>query len=249
MMFDQDGYTVRFEWGPTGIRRAAQRGDIVIVVDVLRFSSAVAVATGYGATLFPAPYDQSARDYAERLGLPLINAAFGSVADLKSLSPSSFGPADAGRRYVISSANGAACASYAGGARAVIAGALLNAQAVAARALALQSETGAPITAIACGERWGAEHAANDRLRPCLEDYLGAGAILSALRGPSSPEAQVSAAAFQASRPNIEQILWECGSGRELRERGQAADVEFCARLDSSSSVPLLRDGGFSAGR
>lgn len=246
-MFDQAGYALRFEWGPTGIQRAAQRGDIVIVVDVLRFSSAVAVAAGYGATLYPAPYDQSALDYAERLGLPLINAAFGSVADLKSLSPSSFGPQDAGRRYVISSANGAACASYAGGARAVIAGCLLNATAVAEQAMALQAGSNAAVTVIACGERWAADESVVDQLRPCVEDYLGAGAILSALRGPSSPEAQACAAAFRACRPNLEQILWECSSGRELRERGQSEDVEYCARVDASSAVPILRDGAFVA--
>lgn len=247
-MFDQDDYTIRFEWGPTGIQRAAERGDIVIVVDVLRFSSAVTVATSYGAALYPHPYTEDARAYAARLGFPLIHGGLASVAETKSLSPSSFGPEDDGRSYVVSSANGAACASYAGGAHAVIAGALLNATASAEQALVLQANSNAAICVIAAGERWAAESSVVDRLRPCVEDYLGAGAILCALRGRGSPEANVCAAAFQASMPTIERILWECGSGRELRERGQAEDVEYCARVDITDAVPIMRDGGFFAG-
>lgn len=246
-MFDQSGFAVRFEWGPTGIQRAAQRGDIVIVVDVLRFSSAVTVAAGYGATLYPAPYDQSAAAYAERLGLPLIHGGLASGDDAKSLSPSSFGPEDAGRRYVISSANGAACASYATGATAVIAGALLNADATAAGAWELQASSAAPITVIACGERWSAAYATEDRLRPCVEDYLGAGAILAALGRDCSPEAEVCAASFLGSAARLERLLWECASSRELRERDQGADVQFCSRLNITAAVPIMRDGGFAS--
>lgn len=45
--FDQSRYQVRFEWGVTGLERLAP-SDVVVVVDVLRFSSTVAdrVAAG-----------------------------------------------------------------------------------------------------------------------------------------------------------------------------------------------------------
>lgn len=45
--FDQSTYQVRFEWGPGGLARLAP-ADVVVVVDVLRFSSTVpdAVASG-----------------------------------------------------------------------------------------------------------------------------------------------------------------------------------------------------------
>src|SRR4051794_20516470 len=45
--FDQSAYQVRFEWGVAGLQRLAP-ADVVVVVDVLRFSSTVtdAVATG-----------------------------------------------------------------------------------------------------------------------------------------------------------------------------------------------------------
>lgn len=50
--FDQSGYQVRFEWGVEGLARLAP-ADIVVVVDVLRFSSTMpdAVASGIVVTL------------------------------------------------------------------------------------------------------------------------------------------------------------------------------------------------------
>jgi len=50
--FDQSPYQVRFDWGVAGLRRLAP-ADIVVVVDVLRFSSTVtdAVASGRAVSL------------------------------------------------------------------------------------------------------------------------------------------------------------------------------------------------------
>src|SRR5436305_1051829 len=74
----------------------------------------------------------------------------------------------------------------------LIAGALLNAAAVAgylADLLALDANTA--ITALASGERWQTPSEDGD-LRFALEDYLGAGAILSGLPASlQSPEALV----------------------------------------------------------
>ncbi|WP_091230578.1 2-phosphosulfolactate phosphatase [Microbacterium sp. 3J1] len=48
--FDQSTYQVRFDWGVDGLARLA-RADVVVVVDVLRFSSTVADAISAGATI------------------------------------------------------------------------------------------------------------------------------------------------------------------------------------------------------
>lgn len=54
--FDQSRYQVRLEWGADGLRRLAP-SDIVVVVDVLRFSSTVSGEVAAGATV---PLDESA---------------------------------------------------------------------------------------------------------------------------------------------------------------------------------------------
>ncbi|WP_309104347.1 2-phosphosulfolactate phosphatase [Microbacterium sp.] len=48
--FDQSTYQVRLEWGVSGLHRLAPT-DVVIAVDVLRFSSTVADAVAAGATI------------------------------------------------------------------------------------------------------------------------------------------------------------------------------------------------------
>lgn len=48
--FDQSPYQVRFDWGVAGLRRLAP-ADIVVVVDVLRFSSTVTDAVASGRTV------------------------------------------------------------------------------------------------------------------------------------------------------------------------------------------------------
>ncbi|MEW1960930.1 2-phosphosulfolactate phosphatase [Microbacterium sp. NPDC077644] len=48
--FDQSSYQVRFEWGVAGLERLAP-ADVVVVVDVLRFSSTVTDAVAAGRTV------------------------------------------------------------------------------------------------------------------------------------------------------------------------------------------------------
>ena len=47
--FDQSRYQVRFEWGADGLRRLAP-ADVIVVVDVLRFSTTVTDAVARGET-------------------------------------------------------------------------------------------------------------------------------------------------------------------------------------------------------
>ncbi|WP_231734813.1 hypothetical protein [Microbacterium hominis] len=58
--FDQSRYQVRLEWGADGLDRVAA-SDVVVVVDVLRFSSTVArrVATGDAVALDDAAHAAS----------------------------------------------------------------------------------------------------------------------------------------------------------------------------------------------
>jgi 2-phosphosulfolactate phosphatase len=96
------------------------------------------------------------------------------------------------------------------------------------------------VTVIACGERWP-----DGSLRPALEDLLGAGAILAGARGGASPEARAAVAAFRAAEADLPEILRQCASGRELRDKGREADVAYAARLNVSTVVPVLTDGVF----
>jgi 2-phosphosulfolactate phosphatase len=90
------------------------------------------------------------------------------------------------------------------------------------------------------GERWR-----DGTLRPALEDWVAAGAILSQLQGSKSPEAEAAIAAFERWRSDLARCLSESGSGREMLGRGHAVDIEIAAEYDVSAHVPLLQGNEF----
>ena len=56
------------EWGRRGAERAALRGDILAVCDVLSFSTAVVTACMRGARVYPCVNDTEARQCVARYG-------------------------------------------------------------------------------------------------------------------------------------------------------------------------------------
>jgi 2-phosphosulfolactate phosphatase len=248
----QEDAAYRFDWGPNGLRALAGRCDVVVVVDVLSFTTAVDVAVARGCSLLPYRWHDGAGAFAADRGAEL--AVERDALDAHhpwSLSPASLRSLAPGTRLVLPSPNGSALAFAAreAGARHVLAGCLRNASAVAAAARRLDGGRG--IAVLAAGERW---HGDTGPLRVAVEDLLGAGAVLAAL-DPSgslspprcSPEAGAARAAFVAARPLLHDALAGSTSGRELIARGFADDVALAAELDASTTAPVLEDDAFVA--
>ncbi|MER7015665.1 2-phosphosulfolactate phosphatase [Saccharopolyspora sp. NPDC000359] len=228
ILFGMASVDVHVDWGLPGLR-AMSGFPVLVVVDVLSFCTAVDVATGRGACVLPL----RTRHDAIPEGVVL---AWARHRERWSLSPSSLQTLTAGVRLGLPSPNGATlCASASGST--VFAGCLRNADAVAGAA----ARTGGPVGVVAGGERRDGE------LRPAIEDLLGAGAIVSALAGRRSPEAELAAAAFHSAREDIGRLLAGCESGRELAETGFAHDVGLAAEVNSSQTAPVLRDGFLEA--
>ena len=136
---------------------------------------------------------------------------------------------------MLPSPNGSAL-SLAAGDTPVLTGCLRNARAVAAAVAGY----GHRVAVIAAGERWPA-----GGLRPAWEDLVGAGAIIAHLPGAPSPEARAARAAYADAYPDLPRLLAECGSGREIIERGFAHDVALAAEVDVSAAAPTLVEGAF----
>jgi 2-phosphosulfolactate phosphatase len=160
-----------------------------------------------------------------------------------SLSPETFQSVSGGERIVLQSPNGATCSRYGSRVPLLLIGALVNAASVASAISLAVSTTKTSVTVLACGERWPSPHD-EGQLRFALEDYLGAGAVLSHLPThlTRSPEAIICEAAFAAA-DRLPKLLRDCDSGRELMDRGYPGDVEHAARLNTYTSVPVMRDG------
>lgn len=240
--FAQDSYGVRFEWGPSGARALAARSVCLVVVDVLSFTTAVSVAVAKGTRVHPFPVrdDRASGFAADHDAVLAVRRRDITEHHPWSLSPAALRRAPAVPRLVLPSPNGSAIAAAVTGAP-VLAGSLRNATAVA-RWIREQGwgTPDHPVTVIAAGERWP-----DDTLRPAIEDLLGAGAILSALTDHLSPEATLAATTF--STTDLAATLPTCASGRELIAGGFADDVAIAAELDSSTTVPLLIEGAFTA--
>ncbi|QDT42209.1 2-phosphosulfolactate phosphatase [Gimesia alba] len=234
--FDQEPYDIRCEWGLPGVEQMTS-SDVIVIVDVLSFSTSVEVAVSRGVTVFPYRWkDASAQAYAQQRSAELASSR-NSLPGQYSLAPSSLITAPRGLRLVLPSPNGSTLsfAAMSHGAT-VFAGCLRNASAVARQAQA----AGRRITVVPAGERW-----ADGSLRPAIEDLIGAGAIINQLTGIRSPESSLAVAAFEDAADQLPERLLSCASGRELEERGFVRDVEIAAEFDISGVVPVLLDDAF----
>jgi 2-phosphosulfolactate phosphatase len=244
----QPGTGARFEWGLAGAAELGRVCAALVVVDVLSFTTSVDVAVGRGMRVHPFPWGAQAADYARRVGAVAAVGRGGVTPDHPwSLSPAALRGAPVVPDLVLPSPNGSAiCAAASATGLPVVAGCVRNAPAVG-RWLRHHGygSTNAPIGVIAAGERWP-----DGTMRPCVEDQLGAGAILDALStvpGGLSVEAAVALAAL-ASVTDLPAAVRGCVSGRELAERGYAEDVEIAVQVGVSEVVPVLSQGVFSAG-
>ena len=225
--FAQADYACRCEWGPAGATALAA-ADVTIVVDVFSFTTCVDIATGRGGEILPYRWaDPTAVEFARAHGAELAGKR---RLTKYSLAPASYLDVERGFRCVLPSPNGAQVTLAAAAAAAIVlAGSLRNARAVAAAAARL----GQSFNVIPAGERWP-----DGSLRPALEDWIGAGAILRSLPGPRSPEADAAVATFERYEGRLVETLDRCGSGRELEQRGHAHDKHLASALDVSTCVP-----------
>jgi len=233
--FDQSPFAIRFGWGREGVASLAPVCELVVIVDILSFTTAVEVAVTRGASVLPFEWrDSSAATFAAAAGAQL---AGDRSSGGPSLSPSSLATLAPGDRIVLPSPNGATCARRVAESSAmVVAGCLRNARGVAE--LAVRHQRAA---VIAAGEKWP-----SGGLRFAFEDLVGSGAILSHMdQAAMSPEARAAVGAFQNVSEDLLTCLLECDSGRELAGMGFTEDVSIASELDVSEIVPILRNDAF----
>src|SRR5512136_3081316 len=132
MIFDQQEFDIRCEWGEHGVAVLAPISDAVIIVDVLSFSTSVDIAVRNGAMVFPYRWrDDRAVDFAASVDAELADPR--RTSSHYSLSPASLLSIKPGTRIVLPSPNGATL-TLAAKPTPVFAGCLRNAAAVASAA-------------------------------------------------------------------------------------------------------------------
>jgi 2-phosphosulfolactate phosphatase len=243
------------EWGERGAEAIGPGAEFAVVVDVLRFTTALSVAVEGGTEVFPYPWrDETAVEFAANHDAVLaaegrpVGPSDGQLAPV-SLSPVSIRAATGLTRLVLPSPNGSALAARLAATGATVVGVCLRNRTAVARWLVAADPT--VIAVVAAGERW-----TDGSLRPAVEDLWGAGSVVAALAAEGftgfSQEALVAAAAFADVQADLHAALMACTSGAELVDKGLQDDIAVAAELDSSTAVPVLADDRFldaSAGK
>ena len=227
--------TVDVAWGAAGARYLASTCDVLVIVDVLSFSTSLTIAVDRGAQVWPYPWGTDGAElFAREIGAVLARGR--STRQGPTLSPASLVDIEPGSRLVLPSPNGSAIAHAAASSGLPVAAACLRNAAAAAAVLSAHRRVGI----VASGERWG-----DGTLRPAYEDWLGAGVIARALLAAGADgSADADSAAAAAARPRS---LLDCPSGRELVDRGFSRDVELAQQRDVTGVVALMQAGRFSA--
>ena len=223
---------INFEWGIEGVKKFSAVSDIIIIVDVLSFSTCVDVVTGNYAYIYPYKYkDGSAAEYARSCGAQLASPV--RSLDNISLSPYSLKNVTELSRIVLPSPNGSEL-SLLSKSRITLCACLRNYRAVAEYANSISSN----VTVIAAGEKWP-----DGSIRFAAEDLIGAGAVISVLEGERTSEAEACSSFFESSRDKLEDLILCCVSGKELIDRGYSADVHLALEIDCSQAIPSLVNG------
>lgn len=201
--------------------------EIALVVDVLRATSTVAIALEQGAErVHPVKTPQDALDLADRLeadGHDVVRVgerARGRLEGFVDNSPATLAEMDlTGQDVVMTTTNGTRALLAAATAGRVVAGGLVNAQAL------IEALDGQDVALVASG--WMGEPTRDDDA--CCE-YLAA-----RLRG-EDPDLDGFIDRLEAST-----------SATKLREHGRGADVDLCFSLDVTDVVPVMAAEGHLA--
>jgi 2-phosphosulfolactate phosphatase len=234
MIFDQAEYGIRCEWGEKGILQLAPISDVIILVDVMSFSTCVSIAVSRGAIVYPYRFkDETSLHYVQSM-----NAELAGVREngKYSLSPVSMLDIPQGTRIVLPSPNGSTLALSTGNIP-TLTGCFRNAKAVAETAMKMGNKIGI----IPAGEKWELDNS----LRFAIEDIIGAGAIIQHIQGNRSPEAQMAVDIYKAVSTNLLSRLKECSSGKELISRGFEKDITLISEVDADLYVPILKENAF----
>jgi 2-phosphosulfolactate phosphatase len=218
--------TLKLEWGVEGLNLAVDREDNIVIIDQLRFSSAVVTAIALGFTIEPT-LDKTRK------------------TESFSLSPTAF-LGKSPRRVVIASPNGAYLSFNAKGEKQVVYGSILNAKAVAEWVDNLNENT----TLLAAGEVdvEGREQFLDkqEKIKTkenkifAFEDFIAAGAIAYFSKMNKSEYCIEAQNLYVEVKDRLLDRIIDTTSHRYNEAKGKGKDTVLCAQLNFYKVVPKL---------
>ena len=221
------------------IAKAVQRGDVIIVIDVLRCCSTIVTALANAAEgVIPTKTLKEARVLhkkhpefilaGERRGIKPKGFDLGN-------SPLEFSPQRVKEKHIIlTTTSGTKALISSKEAKYVFTGAFLNAEATAKAALKIAEREETGISFISAGTDG----------RFSLEDFICAGAIAESFPADDIEHSDAVLAAllaFRQARKSLDRVIQSGYHARYLLSQGFEEDVKFCSQLNVFKIVPFLK--------
>lgn len=223
--------------GERGARAVAREGAAVVIVDAFRASTTIAVLVRTGARMIPVASIEEAAEYAGAYCRVGERGAKARGFDFGS-SPTEVEAVDLppGTTVVLSTTNGTRIIEAARGTFAILAGAFVNAHAVADKLAS--GAYGERVAVIGCG--WEGRRAS--------EDESSAGAILYRLRKSDVGLDRRARRAVDLYLARPEKSLSRNSAARRLARLGHKRGIDFCLTENTVLFVSFL-EGDIFVGR
>lgn len=225
-------------FSPLLFNEFAKPDSIVVVVDVFRATSAIVTAFEHGAKSFiPVSTLDEAHAYAQR-GYTVAGERNGEVVEGFEFGNSPFSYMNdsiANQEIVLTTTNGTRAINMASKAvNTVLIGAFLNLQALADY---IQNQ-GKDVIVFCAG--W--------KNRFNMEDSLFAGALTNLLLTSGKfqsdcDSANASSLVYRTARKDLLRFLKTCSHRKRLAHLNLEKDVEYCLRRDTTSVIPIWKEG------
>jgi len=210
-------------------------GKNVVVIDVLRATTTICTALYNGATSIKPvistdlALEHNNKEYllaAERGGEKVPGFQFGN-------SPREFSAnAVKGKKIVLTTTNGTKCIHLSHDGKRVMAGSFVNLTALANYLISL------PEDAVLFCAGW------KDKFN--LEDFLFAGAMVSALKPHFEMDCDAAEAAmdlYHAQNTNLNNYILKASHAKRFKNLGITEDIAICFSVDTYPIIPILENG------
>jgi 2-phosphosulfolactate phosphatase len=221
--------------------KAVKRGNLIIVIDVLRASTSIIVALAKGAkSVIPTTTLREAYQLHKKYPDYVL------VGERGGCKPRGFDIGNSpvalaadhirGKNLIITTTNGTKALAKSKGSRWVLIGAFLNAEAIAKKATEISKKSGGGISFVLAGEK---NHFS-------LEDFICAGAIAEGFPENMielSDKATAALLAFREAKSNLFENVKKSEHAKNLTKLGLGKDIEFSCQLSIYETIPFYRDG------
>jgi len=210
-------------------------GKCVVIIDVLRASSAIITGLAHGVPAFrPVAEPEDALTWSERGYVPAAERG-GNVAEGFRLGNSPFSYRNGqwtGRKVALTTTNGTRALLLSAHAGLVLVAGFLNHAAVVRRILEFQGD----VVLFCAG--WKGQFS--------LEDTLCAGSIIADIQKYMKITGDTSIAAvalWTTHRHDLDAVVRNSSHYIRLASKGLAEEIDFCLKKDVYGVVPVLREG------